>query len=81
MRSLFKIALITLALAVAAPVLAQQITTGTITGITKDEQGLVLPGANVELLNEETGDVRIERRRRAEFSRHTLGPLHPESEP
>jgi hypothetical protein len=35
-----------------------QSNTGTVTGTVKDEQGLALPGANVELIGEETGTVR-----------------------
>ena len=58
MRSLFRTALVGAALVVAVPALGQQITSGTVTGITKDEQGLVLPGANVELRNEDTGESR-----------------------
>jgi carboxypeptidase family protein/TonB-dependent receptor-like protein len=41
-------------IAVAAIGRAQQ-TTGTISGIVKDSSGAVLPGANIVLLNEETG--------------------------
>lgn len=37
---------------------AQQITTGTVTGVVRDDQKLPLPGASIELLNEQTGDVR-----------------------
>lgn len=59
MRSLLRMALVGAALVVAVPALGQQITSGTVTGITKDEQGLVLPGANVELRNEETGETRL----------------------
>jgi hypothetical protein len=44
--------------ATAAPVFAQQITTGTVTGNTADDQGLALPGAIIELINEQTADVR-----------------------
>jgi hypothetical protein len=35
-----------------------QITVGTVTGVLRDDQKLPLPGASVELLNEQTGDVR-----------------------
>src|SRR5262245_1011501 len=58
MRSLFRIALVGAALIAPLPAMAQQITSGTITGITRDEQGLVLPGATIELRNEETGTSR-----------------------
>src|SRR5262245_11288534 len=37
---------------------AAQITVGTVTGVVRDDQKLALPGATVELLNEQTGDVR-----------------------
>src|SRR5688572_22489544 len=39
---------------VARPVFAQ-ITTGTVTGTVKDEQGLAIPGANVTLVSEARG--------------------------
>ncbi len=56
----FFVGVVTLAacLAQAALASAQQITTGTITGVVKDEQSLVLPAATVELVNEQTADVR-----------------------
>lgn len=37
---------------------AQQITTGTVNGTVVDAQNLVLPGAIVELINEQTADTR-----------------------
>ena len=45
-----------LSLAVADAV--AQITVGTVTGVVRDDQKLALPGATIELLNEQTGDVR-----------------------
>jgi hypothetical protein len=42
----------------AAPESFAQTTVGTITGVVRDEQRLPLPGAGIELLNEQTGDVR-----------------------
>ena len=84
MRSLFRTALVGAALAVAVPALGQQITSGTITGITKDEQGLVLPAANVELRNEETGETRHTLSNTAgvfNFPGISVGPLLVESEP
>lgn len=47
-----------LSLAGAGVAAAQQITTGTVTGTVVDSQGLILPGAGVELINEQTGDTR-----------------------
>src|SRR5687767_2971221 len=35
-----------------------QITVGAVTGVVRDDQKLALPGAAVELLNEQTGDIR-----------------------
>ena len=58
MHSLFRIVLVGAALIAAVPAVAQQITSGTVTGVTKDEQGLVLPGATIELRSEETGTSR-----------------------
>jgi hypothetical protein len=53
MRHLIRAVLAALALATATIAFAQS-TTGTITGVVRDEQGLVVPGAAVELINEET---------------------------
>ena len=59
MQVLFRLALIVCALGgAAAPTGAHQITTGTLTGVTIDDQGLAVPGAHVSLTNEETRDVR-----------------------
>jgi hypothetical protein len=51
---------VVLALCVAvSPAFAQQaISTGTITGVVRDQQGLAVPGATVEAVNEQTGQVR-----------------------
>jgi hypothetical protein len=38
--------------------LAAAQTTGTITGVVRDPSGAVLPGATIEVVNEQTGDVR-----------------------
>ena len=46
------------ALGPATPARAQQLTTGTITGIVQDDQGLRMPGVTVEIKNEQTNDVR-----------------------
>ena len=46
------------ALGHATPAPAQQLTTGTITGIVQDDQGLRMPGVTVEIKNEQTNDVR-----------------------
>jgi hypothetical protein len=40
------------------PEVVAQITVGTVTGVVRDDQKLPMPGASVELLNEQTGDVR-----------------------
>ncbi len=42
----------------AVPDAIAQITVGTVTGVVRDDQKLALPGVNVELVNEQTGDVR-----------------------
>ncbi len=54
MRHFIQAIVTTLALATATLAFAQS-TTGTITGVVRDQQGLVVPGASVELINEETG--------------------------
>ena len=58
MRLLLRMVLVGAILIAAVPATAQQITSGTVSGITKDEQGLVLPGASIELRSEETGTIR-----------------------
>jgi hypothetical protein len=45
-------------LLLAVPDALAQITVGTVTGVVRDDQKLALPGATVELLNEQTGDLR-----------------------
>ena len=52
------LAMAVVALGHAAPAPAQQLTTGTITGIVQDDQGLRMPGVTVEIKNEQTNDVR-----------------------
>src|SRR6185436_1745067 len=48
-----------LSLAVAAPAAAQQaISTGTITGVVLDAQGLPVPGVTIEAVNEQTRQTR-----------------------
>lgn len=54
MRHFLRTVIATLGLATATLAFAQS-TTGTITGVVRDQQGLVVPGASVELINEETG--------------------------
>ena len=50
--------MVAVALGPASPAPAQQLTTGTITGIVQDDQGLRMPGVTVEIRNEQTNDVR-----------------------
>src|SRR5262245_10216702 len=57
MRHLIQAVVTLLTLATATSAVAQS-TTGTITGVIKDQQGLVVPGASVELISEETGVTR-----------------------
>ena len=46
-------------IAFGGPAFAQQLTTGTITGVVQDTQGAVVPGATIEIRNEQqTNDVR-----------------------
>ena len=45
-------------LAPAVGLAQQQISTGTITGVVRDDTGLAVPGASVESVNEQTGQVR-----------------------
>lgn len=58
MRFFTGLVALAIALALAAPARAQQITTGTINGTVRDAQGLALPGVIVELTNEQTSNVR-----------------------
>src|SRR5438132_9774803 len=58
MALMWKTGVLAVLLAVGAPALAQTSNTGVITGNVADEQGLALPGATVELVNEGTGTVR-----------------------
>ena len=58
MRFIIGLAMFAVALAHAAPLAAQQLTTGTITGIAADAQGLRMPGVTVEIRNERTNDTR-----------------------
>ena len=58
MRFIFGLAMLAVALGHATPAPAQQLTTGTITGIVQDDQGLRMPGVTVEIQNEQTNDVR-----------------------
>ena len=58
MRFIFGLAMLAVALGHATPAPAQQLTTGTITGIVQDDQGLRMPGVTVEIKNEQTNDVR-----------------------
>jgi hypothetical protein len=55
---LFRLAALVCALGFGAPTYAQQITTGTITGIAADPQRLPLRGAAVSLSSEDANDVR-----------------------
>jgi len=52
------LAMALVALAHPAPARAQQLTTGTITGVVQDDQGLRMPGVTVEIKNEQTNDIR-----------------------
>ena len=57
MRCSIALALAT-ALMLAGHASAQQITTGTITGLVLDDQRLALPSAQISVTNEDTGDLR-----------------------
>ena len=58
MRFIISVAMFTVAIGHAMPAWAQQLTTGTMTGIVQDDQGLRMPGVTVEIRNEERNDVR-----------------------
>jgi hypothetical protein len=58
MRFIISVAALSFAVGHAIPARAQQLTTGTITGIVQDEQGLRMPGVTVEIRNVQTNDVR-----------------------
>ena len=58
MRFIIGVAILAVAVGHAMPARAQQLTTGTITGIVQDDQGLRMPGVTVEIRNEQTNDVR-----------------------
>ena len=58
MRFIIVLAMSAVAVGHAAPLRAQQLTTGTITGIAQDAQGLRMPGVTVEIRNEQTNDTR-----------------------
>ena len=58
MRFIISVAMLAFAAGAAMPARAQQLTTGTITGIVQDEQGLRMPGVGVEIRNVQTNDVR-----------------------
>ena len=58
MRFIIGVAMLAVAVGHAAPVRAQQLTTGTITGVVQDDQGLRMPGVTVEIRNEQTNDTR-----------------------
>ena len=66
----------------AVPDAIAQITVGTVTGVVRDDQKLALPGVNIELVNEQTGDVRRtvsnEARSLRDF-RGAAGAAHPET--
>src|SRR5688572_13117658 len=57
MRHFVQTVMTLVTLATAALAFGQS-TTGTITGVVRDQQGLVVPGASAELINEETGVTR-----------------------
>jgi hypothetical protein len=54
----FRVGLVALVLLTAMSGRAAAQTTGTITGVVKDSTGAALPGASVEVINEQTTDVR-----------------------
>ena len=58
MRFIIGMAMLAVTIGHAMPAWAQQLTTGTITGIVQDDQGLRMPGVTVEIRNEERNDVR-----------------------
>src|SRR5690348_7707743 len=58
MRSILCLAILAAAVGRGTPAPAQQLTTGTITGIVQDDQGLRMPGVTIEITNEQTNDAR-----------------------
>src|SRR5262245_4247968 len=58
MRFIIRVAILAIAIGHAMPARAQQLTSGTITGVVLDDQGLRMPGVTVEIRNDQTNDVR-----------------------
>ena len=58
MRFIIGVAMLAIGIGHAMPARAQQLTSGTITGVVLDDQGLRMPGVTVEIRNDQTNDVR-----------------------